>query len=152
MKNPITQTIVKALVIIGILAAVIVLVFAYANMFKNLKKTSNQNTQTTTSQPEQATKIIPVPAESFIGIIMTLVTSPDGAITITIDSQKPAGQKTYQLPKNQTATLYTSATQKTTVPVGQLTKGMIVNVVTLTNPQSYVIVGVTDKKFADKLL
>lgn len=152
MKNTITQTVLKILAVLAIVAAVIVLAIAYTNMSKSLKDKSSQEKPTTTSQPEQVNSTVPIPSEGNIGTVVNLVTQPNGTVTLTIDTQGPTGQKTYQLPKDQQVKLYTSSTQTTIVPITQLNKEMIVNVIKYTNPERYVVVGVTDKGLVEKLL
>lgn len=138
MKNILPQQIWKILAILGVVAVVVILAFAYTNMFKNLKAKPGQEKPTTAAQP--------VPVEAQIGTVMDVSVQPDGTVQITVD------EKTYLLPSDQTVKLYTNATQTTSIPASQLKKEMIVNVIKFSNPQSYVIVGVTDKKFVDKLL
>lgn len=147
MRNSIPQTIVKILVILAVIALVVVLIIAYTNMFKNLKGgTSNQETPTTASQPEQAAPVVSAPVEAQIGSVMDVSIQPDGKIQLIVD------KKTYLFPSDQTVNLYTSSTQTTSIPMSQLTKGTIVNVMRFTNPQQYKITGTTDKGLIEKLL
>ena len=105
------------------------------------------------STPQANPAVTPMatsPAESQVGTIIDIVTQPDETITLTIDSQ-PAGQKTYQLPKDQQIILYTSSTETITIPLGQADKGTTVNMKKSTNTEQYKIIGVTDKELIENL-
>jgi hypothetical protein len=154
MKNTVTQKILTILAILAIIAAVVILTFAYINMFKQLKgKSAEQATTTTSSTPsKQSTPVTPVPVEGQVGAVVAIVTNPDGSIQITVDGGKTTGQKTYQLPKDQTVKFYTSATQTASMSASQLKKGNMVNVIKFPDPGHYQITGTTDNKLVDKLL
>lgn len=124
----------------------------FGNVAKRMTIVNTQPTLPSPTQPKEVSTITPVPVEGNIGTIVDLVTKPDGNVQLTVDGGKTIGQKTYQVPKDLQVKLYTSSTQTTSVPITQLTKGMIVNVIKFTNPEHYVVVGVTDKGLVEKLL
>ena len=152
MKNTATQ---KFLIIAATLVAVVtvVLVIVYTNTLKTLKGKTGQGTApTNVSSPsaqiaaKQGTLV-----EANIGTVVDLLVKPDGSVTLTLSTQ-PTGQKTFQLPSDLKVKLYTSATETTSLPVGQLQKGTIINIGTFKNPDHYQITGVTDKTLSGKLL
>lgn len=153
MKNTVTP---KLLIIITILVVVVavVLVVAYANTLKARKGKSGQGTSptpTTVSSPSAQISKPGGEAEGHIGAIVDLVTKSDGKIQLTIDGGGANGKITYLLPKDQEVTLHTSAANVKTTTPDQLKVGYIVNVIKFTNPDHYVISGVTDKGFVEKI-
>ena len=95
---------------------------------------------------KSAPPAVALPLEGNIGTVVDVSIQPDGQVKITVDA------KTYLLPADQQVKLYTSATETTSVPIGQLKKGTTVNVIKFTEPERYEVFGVTDKALTGKLI
>ena len=86
------------------------------------------------------------PLEAQIGTVMDVSVQPDGTVQIIVD------EKTYQLPADQEAILHTSLTESSSIPVSQLKKGIMINVIKYINPDKYVINAIVDETLVEKLI
>jgi hypothetical protein len=92
------------------------------------------------------------PVEGQIGTVESVMPKTDGQYELIVVGGTAGVKKTYLFPSDQKVRLFTSASESTSVPIGQIKKGTYVIIKKFAKPERYEIIGSTSSEVFAKLI